>query len=170
MLSLYPSLLRPLGHVEIVDKRNRPIGITDCKTAARQRLLHRAAAIFLRDTAGRFTLSFQKNSGWGFSAVAPVFAGQSYETCADLILNGLWGIKNSRLSPLRIYPPCEENENRFVAIFEAALPPIKLQEVIGEPERYLLLDYDEFNGLNTHFSDMFSPYMRIVLEGGLVRP
>jgi hypothetical protein len=166
-LRLAPNQART--SVEIVDGRNTPLGVMDYEDAARQHLPHRSVAILLRDAAGRFLLSFQEKSGWGFSSLAPVPAGQSCETCAAAALREQWGLR-TRILPIGMYPPCGENGHSFVAAFEARLPLSAAAELTDAPERHLLLDYDELKGLNTHFGDVLSPYMRIVLQNGFLRP
>lgn len=169
MSTLRPDLNQFCGGIEIVDDRNMPLGVMDYEAVVLQRLLHRSIAILLRDAAGRFLLSHQKKSGWSFSSVAPVPAGQSCETCAAMTLREHWNLQ-TRILPIGVYPPCRENGHCFVAAFEARLPAAAVMALAGEPERHLLLDYDELKGLNTHFNDMLSPYMRIVLQNGYVRP
>lgn len=34
----------------------------------------------------------------------------------------------------------------------------------------MLLDYDELKGLGAHFGDLLSPFMRVAVQGGYVRP
>ena len=169
MITLYPDLSHTRSGIEIVDARNRPIGVMPYGSVVRQRLRYRSVAMLLRDSAGRFLLSFQKGSGWNFSFIAPVLAGQAYETCAALTLRKQWDIQGRMLS-IGLLPPCEENGNCFVAIFEARLPQVMIPGLTGEPERHLLLSYDELRGLNTHFNDMLTPYVRIVLQNGYIRP
>ncbi|MDR2054851.1 MAG: NUDIX hydrolase [Desulfovibrio sp.] len=169
MVTLRPAPDQLRDGIEVVDGRNTPLGVMDYKNIVLQRLLHRSIAILLRDAAGRFLLSFQKKTGWGFSSVAPVPAGQSCETCAAITLREQWGLQ-TRILPVGVYPPCRENGHSFVAAFEARLPLAAATALTGEPERHLLLDYDELRGLCAHFSDMLSPYMRIVLQNGYVRP
>ncbi|MDR1660380.1 MAG: NUDIX hydrolase [Desulfovibrio sp.] len=155
--------------VEVVDGRNTPLGVMDYEDVALQHLLHRSAAILLRDAAGRFLLSFQEKSGWGFSSMTPVPAGQSWETCAEITLREQWGLQ-TKILPIGVFPPCGENGHSFVAAFGARLPSSAVTALTDAPERHLLLDYDELKGLGTHFGDMLSPYMRIVLQNGFLRP
>jgi hypothetical protein len=169
MLTVRPIQSQVRNGVEIVDERNAPLGVMDYEDVVLQHLLHRSVAILLRDAAGRFLLSFQKNSGWGFSSVAPVPAGQSCETCAAITLRKHWGLQ-TRILPVGEYPPCGENGHCFVAAFEARLPLTAVTAMAGEPGRHLLLDYDELKGLGKHFGNMLSPHMRIVLQNGYIRP
>ncbi|MDR2744306.1 MAG: NUDIX hydrolase [Desulfovibrio sp.] len=169
MATLRPAPRQVRDSIEIVDDRNTPLGVMDYGDVLLQSLLHRAVAILLRDAAGRFLLSFRKKSGWGFSSVAPVPARQSCETCAALTLRKHWGLQ-TRILPVGVFPPCRENGRSFVAAFEARLPFAAATALTGEPERHLLLDYDELKGLSAHFGDMLSPYMRVVLQNGYIRP
>ncbi|MDR3358244.1 MAG: NUDIX hydrolase [Desulfovibrio sp.] len=169
MLTLSPTPGRIRNGVEIVDARNRPLGVMNHENIVSQHLLHRSIAILLRDAAGRFLLSFQKKSGWGFSSVAPVPAGQSCATCAAKTLHRHWGLQ-TRILPVGVYPPCGENGHSFVAVFESRLPLAAVMALTDTPERHLLLDYDELKGLDAHFGDMLSPYMRVVLQNGYIRP
>ncbi|MDR3320370.1 MAG: NUDIX hydrolase [Desulfovibrio sp.] len=167
--TLYPNLNQGRNSIEIVDSRNTPLGIMDYGDVTRQRLIHRTVAVLLRDSIGRFLLSFQAGSGWTFSSIAPVPAGLSCETCAINTLRKRWNL-DTRIQPIGLYPPCVENQQSFVAVFEARLPTEMAAELTIELERHLLLDYDELKGLNTHFNDMLMPYMRIALQNGYIRP
>ncbi|MDR2573642.1 MAG: NUDIX hydrolase [Desulfovibrio sp.] len=163
------SHLRQAGGIEIVDADNKPLGVMDYKTIVRQNLSHRSIALLLRDTAGRFLLTFQTGAGWNFSSVAPVPAGQSCETCAAITLRRQWNL-HTHILPVGLYPPCKENGNSFVAVFKAKLPSLMAVTLTAEPERHLLLNYDELTGLVTHFSHMLTPYIRIALQNAYIRP
>ncbi|MDR1776889.1 MAG: NUDIX hydrolase [Desulfovibrio sp.] len=172
--SLYPALPQPGDRVEIVDKHNTPIGVMHHADVIRQRLLHRSVAVLLRDAAGRFLLRRRTKSDpagfdLDFSALVPVPAGQSCETCATDVLREQWGIQ-ARVFQTGLYSPCAENGNCHVAVYEAALRAALAFGLENEPGRYLLLDYDELKGLTVHFNDMLSPYIRVALQNGYVRP
>jgi hypothetical protein len=157
--------------LEVVDRRNMPFCIMDGGEVLRQRLCHRKTALLIRDTAGRALLAFRPESdGFTFSSVACVRAGQSYETCARDALRDDWNLTGNRLLLLRIYPPCPENQYAFTAIFEVRLQAARAEAISHDPQHRLLLDYDELKGLSAHFSEIFTPFMRIAIQNGYVRP
>lgn len=168
--SLYPELKNAASFLEVVDKRNTPLCIMAEKDVLRQRLHHRAVALLIRDSAGRALLTFRPERGWGFSSFALVRAGQAFETRALNLLREDWREEGGRLSPLGLCPPCPESRQAFVALFEARLPAALAVQKALDPERNMLLDYDELKGLRAHFDDLLSPFMRVAVQGGYVRP
>lgn len=136
----------------------------------RQRLRHRATALLIRDSTGRALLTFRQGLGWGFSSFELVRAGESFEERARAMLRTDWGRENSRIMPLGLCPPHTESRQAFVAIFEARLPAVLAAEKIFDPDRHMLLDYDELKGLSAHFKELLSPFLRIAVQGGYVRP
>ncbi|BAV91780.1 NUDIX hydrolase [Candidatus Desulfovibrio trichonymphae] len=167
---LYPGLRQTQRRVEIVDSRNMPIGIMDYKNVLHQRLPHRTVALLLRDACGRVLLTLQPQSGWSFSSFSHVPAGQSAETRATTTLHDNWNLRSSRIVPIGIFPPCMENRQSFTTFFEARLSAVTAAELAVSTEHHLLLDYDELKGMNTHFKDMLTPYMRIIIQNGYIRP
>ncbi|WP_291448889.1 NUDIX hydrolase [Desulfovibrio sp.] len=168
--SLYPGLKNAASFLEVVDGRNTPLCIMAEKDVLRQRLRHRATALLIRDSAGRALLSFREGRGWGFSSFDMVRAGQSFEACARGMLQENWGEPGGRLLPLGLCPPCRESRQAFVALFEARLPAALAAQKALDPDRSMLLDYDELKGLGAHFGDLLSPFMRVAVQGGYVRP
>lgn len=168
--SLYPGLKNAASFLEVVDGRNAPLCIMAEKDVLRQRLRHRATALLIRDSTGRALLSFREGQGWGFSSFAMVRAGQSFEDCARDMLQEDWGEQGGRLLSLGLCPPCRESRQAFVALFEARLPAALAAQKALDPDRSMLLDYDELKGLGAHFGDLLSPFMRVAVQGGYVRP
>ena len=41
---------------------------------------------------------------------------------------------------------------------------------VRDPDLHMLVDYDELRGMGTHFSELLSPFLRTVLQAGLMRP
>lgn len=167
---LYPGLKNTASLLEVVDEHNTPLCVMAAKDALRLRLRHRAVALLIRDSAGRALLTFRAGRGWGFSSFAIVSAGQAFETQARSMLREDWREKDGRLWPLGICPPCPESRQAFVALFEARLPAALAAQKALDPERGMLLDYDELKGLRAHFDDLLSPFMRVAVQGGYVRP
>ena len=81
-----------------------------------------------------------------------------------------WGEQGGRLLSLGLCPPCRESRQAFVALFEARLPAALAVQKALDPDRSMLLDYDELKGLGAHFGDLLSPFMRVAVQGGYVRP
>ena len=50
------------------------------------------------------------------------------------------------------------------------LPAALAAQKALDPDRNMLLDYDELKGLRAHFDDLLSPFMRVAVQGGYVRP
>lgn len=166
----YPDLKNASRHLEVVDKHNAPLCILSWGDVLRQRLRHRAAALLIRDSTGRALLTFRQGLGWGFSSFGIVQAGQSFGDQARAMLRDDWGRDCSRMLPLGLCPPHPESRQAFVAIFEARLPAVLAAEKIFDPDRHMLLDYDELKGLSAHFKELLSPFLRIAVQGGYVRP
>ncbi|MGE9985883.1 NUDIX hydrolase [Desulfovibrio sp. SGI.169] len=167
---LYPELKNAASFLEVVDKRNTPLCVMAERDVLRQRLRHRAVALLIRDSVGRALLTFRAGLGWGFSSFALVSAGQAAETLARGMLREEWREEGGRLSPLGLCPPRPESRQAFVALFEARLPAALAAQKALDPERNMLLDYDELKGLRAHFADLLSPFMRVAIQGGYVRP
>mgnify|MGYP000016048552 CR=1 FL=1 len=168
--SLYPGLKNAALFLEVVDERNTPLCVMAEKDVLRQRLRHRAVALLIRDSAGRALLTFRAGRGWGFSSFALVRAGQAFEARARAMLREDWREEGGRLLSLGFCPPCPESRQAFVALFEARLPTALAAQKALDPDRNMLLDYDELKGLRAHFDDLLSPFMRVAVQGGYVRP
>lgn len=166
----YPDLKNASRYLEVVDKHNTPLCIMSSGDVLRQRLRHRATALLIRDSTGRALLTFRQGLGWGFSSFGLVQAGQSFEERARSLLHDDWGRESSRILPLGLCYPHAESRQAFVAIFEARLPAVLAAEKIFDPDRHMLLDYDELKGVSAHFKDLLSPFLRIAVQGGHVRP
>ena len=49
--------------------------------------------------------------------------------------------------------------------------PVSLASTaVRDPDLHMLVDYDELRGIGTHFGELLSPFMRSVVQAGLVRP
>ncbi|MDR2851184.1 MAG: NUDIX hydrolase [Desulfovibrio sp.] len=162
--------LKSLPALEVVDSRNTPICIMNSREVARQGLRHRMVALILRDTAKRMLLSCHtETTAYNFSSFAPVYAGQSYEACAQNILQNEWSITSKRLLFFGIYPPCPENRHTFTAIFEVRLRTAQTEAIAQNMERHLLLDHDELKGLTVHCKELLAPFIRVALQNGYIR-
>ncbi len=166
----YPDLKNAPRYLEVVDRHNAPLCIMSREDVLRQRLRHRATALLIRDSTGRALLTFRPGLGWGFSSFGLVQAGQSFEDRARSLLRDDWDRASSRLLPLGLCPPHAESRQAFVTIFEARLPAVLAAEKIFDPDRHMLLDYDELKGLSAHFTDLLSPFLRIAAQRGYLRP
>lgn len=168
--SLYPGLKNAPDSLEVVDGRNMPLCVMGNAEALRQGLFHRATAVLIRDNTGRALLSFWAGRGWGFSSFARLPAGESFENCARSLLRRDWEQEGSRILFLGLCPPCPENDQAFAALFEARLPAPLATEKAQDPDRHMLLDYDELRGLGAHSGELLSPFMRVAVQSGYVRP
>ena len=49
--------------------------------------------------------------------------------------------------------------------------PVSLASTaVRDPDLHMLVDYDELRGMGTHFGELLSPFLRTVLQAGLMRP
>ena len=146
-----------------------PLCIMRGEDILRQNLRHRAVGLLVRDRLGRALLTFRPGHGWGFSSFGRLPAGQSNEHKARELLEQDWN-HEGRVLFLGISAPGPENFNAFVALYESRIPTSEAAAAVRDPDRHLLVDYDELRGLGAHFGDLLSPFLRQAVQAGLVRP
>lgn len=146
-----------------------PLCVMKYEDVLRQQLLHRAVALLVRDRKGRALLTQRQNYGWGMSSFGRLRAGISSESKAQEML-----LKDLRQSgpvlQLGIAQPGMESLNCFVYLFEARVSAAVADEAVRNADNHMLVDYDELRGLGTHFGELLSPFLRMLVQKGLVRP
>ena len=50
------------------------------------------------------------------------------------------------------------------------MPASLAAAAVRDRDRQMLVDYDELRGLGVHFGDLLSPFLRTVVQSGLMRP
>ena len=152
-----------------MDKNNTPLCVMRNEDVLRQKLLHRAVALLVRDRQGRALLTHRQGLGWGFSSFGRLPAGQSSELMAQQLFSDDWR-HDGRVLPLGVCPPGAENFNAFVALYEGRMPAALANAAVRDPDRHMLVDYDELRGIGVHFGELLSPFLRVAVQAGLVRP
>lgn len=168
-IGLYPSLNNAPDFLEVVDNNNIPLCVMRSEDVQRQNLRHRAVGLLVRDRLGRTLLTHRPGFGWGFSSFGRLTAGQASQHKALELLKHDWN-HEGRVLPLGISAPGPENFNAFVALYEGRIPTSQAAVAVRDPDRHMLVDYDELRGLGTHFGDLLSPFLRQAVQAGLVRP
>ena len=168
-ISLYPLLNNTPDLLEVVDKNNTPLCVMRKEDVLRQGLHHRAVGLLVRDRLGRALLTHRPGLGWGISSIGRLPAGQSSERRAQQLFFDDWG-HDGRILPLGVSAPGPESFNAFVELYEGRMPVSLASTAVRDPDRHMLVDYDELRGISTHFGELLSPFMRSVVQAGLVRP
>lgn len=168
-ISLYPLPIKSPELLEVVDNSNMPLCVMRGEDVLRQKLQHRAVGLLVRDRLGRALLTHRPNFGWGFSSFGRLPAGQSSECKAQELFKQDWN-HDGRILPMGISAPGPDNFNAFVALYEGRMPSSLAAAAVRDPDRHMLVDYDELRGLGTHFGELLSPFLRHAVQSGLMRP
>ena len=168
-ISLYSSSSAAPDLLEVVDKNNVPLCVMRSEDVLRQALHHRAVGLLVRDRQGRALLTHRPGLGWGMSSFGRLPAGQSSEHRALQLFTDDWG-HDGRVLPLGVCPPGPESSNAFVALYEGRVPALLAAAAVRDQDRHMLVDYDELRGIGIHFGELLSPFLRVAVQAGLVRP
>ena len=152
-----------------MDNNNVPLCIMRGEDIRCQNLRHRAVGLLVRDRLGRALLAYRPGLGWGFSSFERLPAGQSSESKAQELFKNDWN-HDGRVLALGVSAPGPENFNAFVALYEGRMPSSLAAAAVRDPDRHMLVDYDELRGLGVHFGELLSPFLRQAVQAGLVRP
>lgn len=168
-ISLYPSLHNTTDFLEVVDKNNLPLCVMRTQDVLRQGLRHRAVGLLVRDRRGRALLTHREGRGWGISSFELLPAGQSAESKARELFLKDWE-HEGRMLPMGVSPAGAESSHAFVTLYEGRMPALLAEAAVRDRDRQMLVDYDELRGLGVHFGDLLSPFLRTVVQSGLMRP
>lgn len=168
-VSLYPSLHTATEFLEVVDKNNVPLCVMRTQDVLRQGLRHRAVGLLVRDPRGRALLTRREGLGWGISSFELLPAGQSSEIRAHEMFRRDWA-HEGRILPMGISHAGAESRHAFVTLYEGRMPASLAEAAVRDRDRQMLVDYDELRGLGVHFGDLLSPFLRAVVQSGLMRP
>jgi len=108
--------------VDIVDKENNVVGMTDVDTAHNEKLMHRVAGVFVFSPDGDLYLQTgNKYEKLDLSVGGHVQKGESYEQAAQREMHEEIGL-NVALTHVSTFLPKEARLNHFWAIFTANAP------------------------------------------------
>lgn len=168
-LSLYPSLHNTAEFLEVVDKNNVPLCVMRKEDVLRQGLRHRAVGLLVRDARGRALLTHREGLGWGISSFELLPPGASSESKARELFTKDWK-HEGRMLPMGVSSAGAESRHAFVSLYEGRMPASLAEAAVRDRDRQMLVDYDELRGLGVHFGDLLSPFLRAVVQSGLMRP
>ncbi len=116
------NLLNEIEYIDLVDKNNNVIGITDAKTAHEKKQYHRVSAVLLFDNKDRLILqSGTKYNKLEMSVGGHVMHGESYEDAAHREMFEEIMVKTN-LSHLSTFLPENNKMGHFWSMYEGRVP------------------------------------------------
>ncbi len=156
--------------VEVLDPRLRPVAVVPVSEARRQLLPHRGVAVLLSDDEERVFLQ-RRAAGrgkrlWDVSARGAVLAGEALSVAATRILEQATGLHVERMRLAFEQPPCVENGNEYLHVFQCARP-VGGGDTLEHGQFYTA---DEVLYLMREFRELVSPRFMLLAEAsGLFR-
>lgn len=144
---------------EALDSRLRPLCLLPLEEILRQGLLHKSAALLLKDRRGKFLLADDPEKGFDFPFYKALPAGLDAGEFAEENALAIWRTRKTAL--IGRIQPCFESRNSLVFIFSASISNAAAD--MADRGRFILADSAEIFSLIS-FGCAFAPALRLFLE------